>query len=133
MIFPLNIGLRAKSTVWQRSAAVFGLVGVRSQINIRVADLPRKWLCNSGKYLRPPRKTTEEKTSLKKWKLAPTGPAISTAYRGIIMLVPKRPRSVYDHRPVAVQVVKQEKSGAVDKHVLVVDKPKNKPVPPKAK
>lgn len=49
------------------------------------------------------------------------------------MLVPKRPRSVYDHRPVAVQVVKQEKSGAVDKHVLVIDKPKHKPEPPKAK
>ncbi|WP_195763633.1 hypothetical protein [Duganella guangzhouensis] len=49
------------------------------------------------------------------------------------MLVPKRPRSVYDHRPVAVQVVKQEKSGAVDKHVLIVDKPTNKPEQPKAK
>jgi hypothetical protein len=49
------------------------------------------------------------------------------------MLVPKRPRSVYDHRPVAVQVVKQEKSGAVDKHVLIVERPKNKPEPPKAK
>lgn len=49
------------------------------------------------------------------------------------MLAPKRPRSVYDQRPVAVQVVKQEKSGAVDKHVLVVDQPKNKTEPPKAK
>ncbi|WP_166454631.1 hypothetical protein [Duganella rivi] len=49
------------------------------------------------------------------------------------MLAPKAPRSVYDHRPVAVQVVKQEKSGAVDQHVLVIDKPKNKPQPPKAK
>lgn len=49
------------------------------------------------------------------------------------MLAPKAPRSVYDHRPVAVQVVKQEKTGAVDKHVLIVDKPPNKPAPPKAK
>lgn len=49
------------------------------------------------------------------------------------MLVPKRPRSVHDHRPVAVQVVKQEKSGAVDKHVLIVDRPRTKPQPPKAR
>ena len=42
------------------------------------------------------------------------------------MLVPKRPTSVYDHRPVAVMVVKQQKSDAVDKHVLVV---KTKPAP----
>lgn len=49
------------------------------------------------------------------------------------MLAPKAPRSVYDHRPVAVQVVKQEKAGAVDKHVLIVERPKNKPEPPKAK
>jgi hypothetical protein len=49
------------------------------------------------------------------------------------MLVPKAPRSVYDHRPVAVQVVKQQKSGAVDKHVLVVDSIQPKPAPPKAK
>lgn len=49
------------------------------------------------------------------------------------MLVPKRPRSVHDNRPVAVQVVKQEKLGAVDKHVLIVETPKLKPVPPKAK
>ncbi|WP_165403545.1 MULTISPECIES: hypothetical protein [unclassified Duganella] len=49
------------------------------------------------------------------------------------MLVPKPPRSVYDHRPVAVQVVKQEKSGAVDKHVLIVERPNNKPAPPQAK
>jgi hypothetical protein len=49
------------------------------------------------------------------------------------MLVPKAPRSVYDHRPVAVQVVKQEKSSALDKHVLIVERPKNKPEPPKAK
>jgi hypothetical protein len=34
---------------------------------------------------------------------------------------------------VAVQVVKQEKTGAVDKHVLVIDTPKNKPAPPQAK
>jgi hypothetical protein len=38
------------------------------------------------------------------------------------MLAPKAPRSVYDHRPVAVQVVKQQKTGAVDKHVLIVEK-----------
>ena len=49
------------------------------------------------------------------------------------MLAPRRPRSVYDNRPVAVQVVKQEKSGAVDKHVLIVETPKLKPVPPKTK
>ncbi|NYE60943.1 hypothetical protein FHW58_002095 [Duganella sp. 1224] len=49
------------------------------------------------------------------------------------MLVPKRPRSVVDHKPVAVQVVKQEKTGAVDKHVLIVETAKNKPAPPKAK
>ncbi len=49
------------------------------------------------------------------------------------MLAPKAPRSVYDDRPVAVQVVKQEKSGAVDKHVLVVDTVKPKPAAPKAK
>jgi hypothetical protein len=42
------------------------------------------------------------------------------------MLAPKRPTSVYDHKPVAVMVVKQQKSGAVDKHVLVVE---NKPAP----
>lgn len=49
------------------------------------------------------------------------------------MLAPKPPRSVHDTRPVAVQVVKEEKSGAVDKHVLVIDQPKNKAEPPKAK
>jgi hypothetical protein len=49
------------------------------------------------------------------------------------MLAPKAPRAVYDHRPVAVQVVKQQKSGAVDKHVLIVDAAKPKPAPPKAK
>jgi hypothetical protein len=49
------------------------------------------------------------------------------------MLAPKAPRPVYDHRPVAVQVVKQEKSGAVDKHVLIVERLQNKPEPPKAK
>lgn len=48
------------------------------------------------------------------------------------MLAPKAPRSVYDHRPVAVQVVKQQKSGAVDKHVLIVDKRKSKPGPTKS-
>jgi hypothetical protein len=40
------------------------------------------------------------------------------------MLAPKPPRSVYDHKPVAVKIVKQEKSGAVNKHVLVVDQPR---------
>jgi hypothetical protein len=45
------------------------------------------------------------------------------------MLAPKAPRSVYDHRPVAVQVVKQQKSGAVDKHVLIVDQQKARPEP----
>lgn len=49
------------------------------------------------------------------------------------MLAPRRPRSVHDNRPVAVQVVKQEKSGAVDKHVLIVETPKLQPAPPKAK
>lgn len=49
------------------------------------------------------------------------------------MLVPTRPRSVVDHKPVAVQVVKQQKSGAVDKHVLIVETPPNKPAPPKPK
>ncbi len=42
------------------------------------------------------------------------------------MLAPKAPRSVYDHRPVAVQVVKQQESGAVDKYVLIVEEPKKK-------
>ncbi|WP_432382691.1 hypothetical protein [Duganella sp. P38] len=46
------------------------------------------------------------------------------------MLAPKAPRSVHDNRPVAVQVVKQQKSGAVDKHVLVVDDVRKKDVPP---
>ena len=45
------------------------------------------------------------------------------------MLAPMRPRSVHDHRPVAVQVVKQEKTGAVDKHVLIVETPACEPVP----
>jgi hypothetical protein len=49
------------------------------------------------------------------------------------MLAPTAPRSVFDHRPVAVQVVKQQKTGAVDKHVLIVDQPQNKPATPKAK
>lgn len=53
------------------------------------------------------------------------------------MLAPKPPRSVVDHRPVAVQVVKQEKAGAVDKHVLVIDTPvqagKMAPLPPPKK
>lgn len=49
------------------------------------------------------------------------------------MLAPKAPRSVHDNRPVAVQVVKQQKSGAVDKHVLIVEANKSTPEPPKAK
>ena len=49
------------------------------------------------------------------------------------MLAPKPPRSVYDHKPVAVKIVKQEKSGAVNKHVLVVDQPKNQVEPPQVK
>lgn len=40
------------------------------------------------------------------------------------MLAPKAPRSVHDNRPVAVLVVKQQKSGAVDKHLLIVDEPR---------
>ena len=48
------------------------------------------------------------------------------------MLAPKAPRSMYDHKPVAVKIVKQEKSGAVDKHVLIVDQPK-KPSEPEKK
>jgi hypothetical protein len=49
------------------------------------------------------------------------------------MLVPKPPRSVYDHKPVAVKIVKQEHTGAVNPHVLIVDHPKNKPEAPKPK
>lgn len=43
------------------------------------------------------------------------------------MLAPKRPTSVYDHRPVAVQVVKQNGAGAVDKYVLIVESLPSKP------
>jgi len=39
------------------------------------------------------------------------------------MLAPKRPISVYDARPVAVQVVQQSHSGAVDPHLLIIDRP----------
>jgi hypothetical protein len=49
------------------------------------------------------------------------------------MFFPKPPRSVQDNRPVAVMVVKQQKSGAVDKHVLIVETPAIKPEAPKAK
>lgn len=49
------------------------------------------------------------------------------------MLAPKPPRSVYDNKPVAVKIVKQEKSGAVNKHVLVVDRPKHQVEPPQVK
>lgn len=38
------------------------------------------------------------------------------------MLAPKPPRSVVNHKPVAVQVVKQEQSGAVNRHVLIVER-----------
>jgi hypothetical protein len=48
------------------------------------------------------------------------------------MLAPRPPRSVHDSRPVAVQVVKQENSGAVDKHVLIIDDRKKKLEPPAA-
>jgi hypothetical protein len=54
-------------------------------------------------------------------------------YTEEIMLVPKPPKSVHDNRPVAVLVVKQEKSGAVDKHVVIVDTPKPEPAVPKPK
>lgn len=54
-------------------------------------------------------------------------------HSGKKMLFPRHPRSVHDNRPVAVLVVRQEKSGAVDKHVLVVQTPKIQPAPPKAK
>lgn len=49
------------------------------------------------------------------------------------MLVPVRPKSVHDSRPVAVLVVKQEKTGAVDKHVLVVETPKTELAGPSPK
>jgi len=49
------------------------------------------------------------------------------------MLAPRPPRSVHDTKPVAVQVVKQQKTGAVDKHVLIVDTKKNGTESPKAK
>jgi hypothetical protein len=47
------------------------------------------------------------------------------------MFTPKPPRSVQDNRPVAVMVVKQEKTGAVDKHMLIVETPAKQPKPPK--
>jgi hypothetical protein len=49
------------------------------------------------------------------------------------MLFPKHPKSVVDSRPVAVKIVKQEHSGAVDKHVLIVDKPASPPPAPQPK
>lgn len=49
------------------------------------------------------------------------------------MLAPRPPRSVHDTKPVAVQVVKQHKTGAVDKHVLIVDTKKKAMEPPKEK
>ncbi len=49
------------------------------------------------------------------------------------MLFPKHPKSVVDHRPVAVKIVRQEHSGALDKHVLVVDKPAPTAPAPKPK
>lgn len=41
------------------------------------------------------------------------------------MLFPRHPRPVGDNRPVAVEIIKQEQgqSGAVDRHVLVVEQP----------
>jgi hypothetical protein len=87
-----------------------------------MTDLPRK-------ERRVSEKTTDKKASLSNRLSSPLVHSTTTLRRGN-MLVPKRPRSVYDHRPVAVQVVKQE-NGAVDKHVLIVERPQNKPAPPK--
>ncbi|MDR7050950.1 hypothetical protein J2X54_003437 [Duganella sp. 3397] len=41
------------------------------------------------------------------------------------MLFPRHPQPVGDNRPVAVKIIQQEQgqSGAVDRHVLVVDQP----------
>lgn len=48
------------------------------------------------------------------------------------MLFPRHPQPVVSQRPVAVKIIQQEKSGALDKHVLVVEQPKPAPpVPPK--
>lgn len=91
-----------------------------------MTDLPRK-------ERRVSEKTTDKKSKLVESFIVPTCAFNNNSQEGGNMLVPKRPRSVYDHRPVAVQVVKQEKSGAVDKHVLIVERPQNKPAPPKAK
>lgn len=46
------------------------------------------------------------------------------------MLFPRHPKPVGDNRPVAVKIIKHEQgqSGAVDRHVLVV----NQPAPPAA-
>lgn len=43
------------------------------------------------------------------------------------MLFPRHPQPVGDNRPVAVKIIKQEQgqSGAVDRHVLVVDQPRS--------
>ena len=45
------------------------------------------------------------------------------------MLFPRHPKPVGDNRPVAVKIIKQEHNGAVDKHVLVVNKPAPPPAP----
>ena len=49
------------------------------------------------------------------------------------MLFPRHPKPVVDQRPVAVKIIQQEKSGARDKHVLIVEQPKPTPppIPPK--
>jgi len=69
---------------------------------------------HTGKYLFP--------DNLQIRSAAPLSPP-SSDYESLAMLAPKRPVSVFDHRPVAVQVVQQQNSGAVDQHVLVVDMP----------
>ncbi|KQQ45786.1 hypothetical protein ASF61_19200 [Duganella sp. Leaf126] len=45
------------------------------------------------------------------------------------MLFPRHPKPVGDHRPVAVQIIRQERAGAVNKHVLVIDRPAPPPSP----
>ena len=49
------------------------------------------------------------------------------------MLFPKHPKAVVDNRPVAVKIVRQEHTGAVNPHVLVIDKPAPPPPAPKPK
>jgi hypothetical protein len=56
----------------------------------------------------------------------------SNHYDRTSMLAPKPPRSVVSTKPNVVQVVQQENSGAVDKHVLIVETAKHKPALPDA-